>query len=88
MNSLETLEIGRDAIIVMFKISLPLMLITLAVGLSVSVIQTVTQIQEATLTFVPKIVIIFIALYMLFPFIGASLNDFMLLITDRIVNAQ
>jgi flagellar biosynthetic protein FliQ len=88
MNGVETLEIGRDAILVLFKISLPLMMITLVVGLSVSVLQTVTQIQEATLTFVPKIVVIFIALYMLLPFIGASLNDFTLMIADRIVHSQ
>jgi flagellar biosynthetic protein FliQ len=86
MNGAEVLEIGRDAIVLMFKISLPLMLVTLAVGLTVSLIQAVTQIQEATLTFVPKIIIIFTMLYMLLPFIGTMMSDFTLMIADRIVN--
>lgn len=86
MNGAEVLEIGRDAIVLMFKISLPLMLVTLTVGLTVSLIQAVTQIQEATLTFVPKIIIIFTMLYFLLPFIGAMMGDFTLMIADRIVN--
>lgn len=86
MNGAEVLEIGRDTIVLMFKVSLPLMLITLAVGLTVSLFQAVTQIQEATLTFVPKIIIIFTTLYLLLPFIGAMMGDFMLTIADRIVN--
>ena len=85
MNGLDVLELGREAILLLFKLSLPLMLITLVVGLSISVLQTVTQIQEATLTFVPKIVIIFIALYMMLPFMGSLLNDFTVMIADRIV---
>jgi flagellar biosynthetic protein FliQ len=86
MNGAEVLEIGRDAIVLMFKISLPLMLITLTVGLTISLVQAVTQIQEATLTFVPKIIIIFVSLYLLLPYIGTMLSDFTLLIADRIVN--
>ncbi|HEY1096558.1 MAG TPA: flagellar biosynthetic protein FliQ, partial [Alphaproteobacteria bacterium] len=79
---------GRDAILLMFKISLPLMLITLVIGLTVSILQAVTQIQEATLTFVPKIIMIFISLYALLPYMGTMLSDFTLMIADRIVNAQ
>lgn len=85
MTGNEILEIGREAILVLFKISLPLMLITLAVGLIVSIFQTVTQIQEATLTFIPKLIAIFIALYMLFPYIGALLSDFTAEMADRII---
>lgn len=85
MTGNEILEIGREAILVLFKISLPLMLITLAVGLIVSIFQTVTQIQEATLTFIPKLIAIFIALYMLFPYIGSLLSDFTAEMADRII---
>ena len=88
MNGNEILEIGREAIIVMFKISLPLMLITLVVGLAVSIFQTVTQIQEQTLTFIPKLIVIFIALYILFPFIGSLLNDFTLQIADHMIHSS
>lgn len=85
MDGSEILEIGRDAVLVMFKISLPLMLTTLAVGLIVSIFQTVTQIQEQTLTFIPKLIIIFLALYFLFPFIGSLLSDFTAEVADHII---
>ncbi len=87
MNGAEILEIGREAIIVLFKISLPLMLITLIVGLIVSIFQTVTQIQEQTLTFIPKLIVIFVALYLLFPFIGSLLTDFTAEMADHIVHS-
>ena len=87
MNGTEILEIGREAILVMFKISLPLMLITLIVGLAVSIFQTVTQIQEQTLTFIPKLIVVFIALYALFPFIGTLLTDFTAEIADHMINS-
>lgn len=85
MDGSEILEIGRNAVLVMFKISLPLMLITLVVGLTVSIFQTVTQIQEQTLTFIPKLIVIFVALYFMFPFIGSLLNDFTVQIADHII---
>ncbi len=87
MNGNEILEIGREAVLVMFKISLPFLLITLIVGLAVSIFQTVTQIQEQTLTFIPKLIVIFIALYLLFPFIGSLLSDFTAQMADRMIHS-
>lgn len=62
MNATDVLEVSREAIWVMLKISAPLMLVALAVGLVVSLIQALTQIQEQTLTFVPKLLAIFLTL--------------------------
>ena len=55
-------DMTREALIIVLKTSLPVLLVSLAIGLIVSIFQTVTSIQEQTLTFVPKIVGIFLAL--------------------------
>jgi flagellar biosynthetic protein FliQ len=85
MNEADTLEIAREAILVLLQVSLPLMLISLAVGLVISMVQAVTQLQEVTLTFVPKIIVMFVALLVLLPFMLASLTTFTERLMDRIV---
>lgn len=70
------IDIAKEAIWVYFKLALPLLLISLSIGLIISLFQALTQIQEATLSFVPKVIIIFLSLIFLFPFIGNSLGDF------------
>ncbi|MGH6893102.1 MAG: flagellar biosynthetic protein FliQ, partial [Dongiaceae bacterium] len=62
------LEVGRDAVIVTLKLGAPLMIIALLIGLIISLFQALTQIQEVTLTFVPKIIVVFIAMLLLAPF--------------------
>lgn len=59
------MDIGREALFLIIKISLPVLLVSLAIGLIVSVFQTITSIQEQTLTFVPKLIGIFLALMLL-----------------------
>ena len=59
------LDIARDAIYTILITSAPLLLVSLVVGLIISIFQTVTSIQEQTLTFVPKIIAIFLALILL-----------------------
>jgi len=85
MNEADTLEVAREAILVLLQIAGPLMLISLAVGLVISMIQAVTQLQEVTLTFVPKIVVMFVALLVLLPFMLGSLATFTERMMDRIV---
>jgi flagellar biosynthetic protein FliQ len=58
-------EMMRDALYVILKVSLPVLLVSMAVGLIVSIFQTVTSIQEQTLTFVPKVIAIFAALMLM-----------------------
>ena len=86
MNSLEIMEIGRQGLIVFFKVSMPLMLISLTVGLVISLFQALTQIQEQTLTFVPKVFIIFLSLIFLMPFMLTTLTDFNEELSRRIVD--
>ncbi|MCI8791990.1 MAG: flagellar biosynthesis protein FliQ [Eubacterium sp.] len=62
MTDAEVLNIARDMIWTIFKCAMPLLLVSLIVGLIISIFQTVTSIQEQTLTFVPKLVAIFLAI--------------------------
>ena len=70
MEPIQLLEIGQDAIWVLIKISAPVMLVALIIGLVISLFQALTQIQEMTLTFVPKIIAMLLFLLLFMPFIG------------------
>lgn len=85
MNEVEVIEVGREAIMTIIVAAGPLMAIALSVGLVVSLFQALTQIQEMTLAFVPKIIAIFGASIMLAPFIIATVNTLALSMFDRIV---
>ena len=76
MNAPEVLDVRRDAILTMLKMSTPVMLISLGVGLVIALFQALTQIQEMTLTFVPKILAIFLSLILLFPYMLSTLGTF------------
>ena len=86
MTAAEAIEISRQAIIVLLKIGVPIMLIALIVGLSVSLLQALTQIQEMTLAFVPKIIVIFASLLMFLPFMMSTLTGFTRHVMDKIVS--
>ncbi len=85
MNEVEVIEICRQAIIVMLKVVGPILLAGLVVGVIVSLLQAVTQIQEMTLTFIPKMLTIFALTLWLLPFMMATLGSFTQSLSDRIV---
>ncbi len=85
MTAGEVLDIGAEAIWVMLAMAAPVMLIGLAVGVIIALLQALTQVQEMTLVFVPKIIAIFLALLIFLPLMGALLSGFMQTIADRIV---
>ena len=85
MTEAEMIEIAREGMLVMLKISAPPLLAGLAVGLIVSLFQAVTQIQEQTLTFVPKVLIVFLTLLLFLPFMMHTLMDFTHGVMDRMV---
>ena len=70
-------EIAGRALTIIIKVSMPVLLVSLCIGLLDSIFQTVTSIQEQTLTFVPKIIGIFVALIILGPWMMNSLVEFM-----------
>ncbi|MCI9337956.1 MAG: flagellar biosynthesis protein FliQ [Lachnospiraceae bacterium] len=71
------MDITKQALFLIIKVSLPVLLVSLCVGLAVSIFQTVTSIQEQTLTFVPKIVCVFLALILFGNWMMTSLVEFM-----------
>ena len=80
------LDIARDGIVTFFKVGGPLMVAALAVGLVVSLLQALTQIQEQTLVYVPKIVAVFGVLLLALPFMGDALAGYMGRIAARIAS--
>lgn len=68
MNEVEVLDISRDAVFTLLKVVTPVLLVALFVGLIIGIFQALTQIQEMTLAFVPKIISVFVAIILLFPF--------------------
>ena len=86
MNSLDFIEVAREGLIVMLKIGSPIMLIALITGLSISLIQALTQIQEMTLAFVPKILVIFLSLLLFLPFMMTTMTNFSQRLFDRIIS--
>lgn len=85
MGEAALIDIARVAIIAYLKAGVPVMLIALGVGFAVSLAQALTQIQEQTLVYVPKIVAVFGALLLLLPMMGDTLARFMAEIAQRIV---
>jgi flagellar biosynthetic protein FliQ len=84
MTGAEVLDLARDGIFTMVLVSSPLLLVALVVGVAISLLQALTQIQEMTLVFVPKILAVFIALLLALPFMGDLLQGYMARIADRI----
>ena len=86
MTGPEVLDVARDAIITLIVVASPIMLVGLAVGVAVALLQALTQIQEMTIAFVPKILAIFISLLIALPFMGEKLHAEMLRIAARIAS--
>ncbi len=84
MTGPEVLDIAREAIITLVVVAAPVMLVGLAVGVVISLFQALTQIQEMTIAFVPKILAIFISLLLALPFMAEKLHEEMLRIAARI----
>lgn len=62
MTEAQVIDIARETLWIIIKVSAPMLLVSLIVGLIISIFQTVTSIQEQTLTFVPKLIAIFIVI--------------------------
>ena len=85
MSDTDVAALINDCMVVTMKLSLPVLGIALVVGLAVSFVQAITQINEATLAFLPKIFAIGLALMMLGPYMAATLSGFSHRVFDRIV---
>ncbi|HUV32211.1 MAG TPA: flagellar biosynthesis protein FliQ [Devosiaceae bacterium] len=81
MTGADVLDVARDGVWTLILVSAPLMIVGLTVGVVIALFQALTQIQEMTLGFVPKILAIFVTLIVALPFMGATMGAYM----DRIV---
>ena len=84
MSPADAIDFARQSIWVLLEISAPAMITALVVGLGIGLLQALTQIQEMTLVFVPKIIAIFLVLLIALPFAGAAMNGLMTDIAARI----
>ena len=84
MSGAEVLDVGRDAIWLTIQLCAPVLIVSLVVGVGVGLMQALTQIQEATLVYAPKIVAIFLSLLLFLPLMGALMSGFMRQIAARI----
>ena len=86
MTGAEVLDVARDGIFTFLKVASPLMLIALAVGVVISLMQALTQIQEQTLIYVPKILFVGLGMILFLPFMGDALTAYMMRIAARIAS--
>ena len=86
MNEAAVVEVGREALWVILKIAGPIMASGLAIGLLIALFQALTTIQEMTLTFVPKIIIIFTAVIIFLPWMMQTVTVFTQQLFDRIIS--
>jgi flagellar biosynthetic protein FliQ len=86
MTGPDVLDVARDSIYTLLIVSSPLMVVALVVGLAISLFQALTQIQEMTIAFVPKILAIFIAMLLVLPFMAERLEQHMMRLAARIIS--
>ena len=86
MNQVEVLDISREAIFTLVKVVTPVLLVALFIGLIVGIFQALTQIQEMTLAFVPKILGVFVTIILLFPFMLNQMQMLTDTLFDKIIN--
>ncbi|MBU1335583.1 MAG: flagellar biosynthesis protein FliQ [Devosia sp.] len=85
MTGAEVLDIASDGIWTLIIVSAPMMIVGLVVGVVIALFQALTQIQEQTLVFVPKIISIFITMLLALPFLGATMGGYMNRVVDMII---
>jgi len=84
MDAAQIIDVARDGVWTMLVVAGPILLIGLAVGLTISLFQTLTSLQEMTLTFVPKILVVFGSLILLMPYMMRHMSEFTLRMFDQI----
>jgi flagellar biosynthesis protein FliQ len=86
MSGAEVIDVARDGIFTLLIVASPMLIVALVVGVAISLLQALTQIQEMTLAFVPKILAVFITFLLALPFMGDALQGYMTRIAERIVS--
>lgn len=85
MSEEDAIAIAREAVLTLLAMAGPIMGVALAVGLIIALFQALTQLQEMTLVFVPKIAVVFISMLLFLPFMLAQISTFFEGLTDKII---
>lgn len=85
MNETEVIETARQALLITIQISAPVLLVGLVVGVAIALVQALTQIQEITLVFVPKIIAIFLSMFLFLPWMMNVLVVFTETLAERFI---
>ncbi|MFM2044781.1 MAG: flagellar biosynthetic protein FliQ [Pseudomonadota bacterium] len=85
MTEAEAIDVAREALYVTVIVSAPLLMLALVIGLGVSLFQALTQIQEQTLTFIPKILVLFLSMAFLLPFMMGQMRTLWEGLMDKII---
>ena len=88
MNEAQVLKIARETVLTLVMVAAPVLLVGMAIGLVISLFQTLTQIQEMTLTFVPKVLVVFVSLILLLPFMFYEIKVFSEHMFDLIIASR
>jgi len=86
MDESAALDVAFEAIRATLLVASPIMVVGLVIGLIIAVFQALTQIQEATLTFVPRILVVFASLLFLLPYMLSVLTDLMQYVMDKAIS--
>lgn len=85
MNETEVIETARQALLLTIQLGAPILLVGLIVGVSIALVQALTQVQEMTLVFVPKIMAILFAMFVFLPSMMKALVIFTESLADRMI---
>jgi flagellar biosynthesis protein FliQ len=85
MTGPEVLDVARDGVMTLIYVCGPMMIVGLVVGVAIGLLQALTQIQEMTLVFVPKIMAIFLTFMLSLPFMGSLMAGYMDRVAERII---
>ena len=85
MDQTEVIELAREAILMSIRIGAPVMLVGMFIGVTIALEQALTQVQDITLVFVPKILAIFLSIFVFFPGFVGAMTAFMESLADRMI---
>jgi len=85
MTGPEVLDVARDGVVTLIYVCGPMMIVGLAVGVAIGLVQALTQIQEMTLVFVPTIMAIFVTFMLTLPFMGSLMAGYMNRVAELII---
>lgn len=86
MAPADVMELTRAALLLILTVAGPLLIASLITGVVIGLLQALTQVQEMTLTFVPKLLVMGLVFLMCLPMMGQALGNFMILVSERIVS--